>query len=197
MPDYSARFARKRRDGDGDERSNTSSTRPARDRLRAPPPFDDDAIPARQRLGALARMCRYLGVPLTARLLGMLPGNAEQARTIASQRRDALLPVIRGLLFEGAPLPTSRRHEIQAPTLIFGHRGDRMHPLRSGELLRDSIPKATRHVADSRDHWQRNPEAFCELVAAFVRTGSPPETQAFSGNPLEANAHHRAAARRA
>jgi pimeloyl-ACP methyl ester carboxylesterase len=140
--------------------------------LRSPPPFGEDLRPARRRMSALAAICRYLGVPLAARIVGMLPGNAEQARTIAAQRRGALLPVIRGLLFDGAPIATERLQAIRAPTLIFSHPGDVMHPLRSGELIRDSIRGASLHVAPSAQHWQHNPDAFCKLVASFVKTDS-------------------------
>src|SRR6188768_761325 len=123
----------------------TQPTRVERLILRSPPPFAEDLRPARRRMGALASMCRYLGVSLTAGIVGMLPGNAEQARMISTQRRAALLPAIRGLLFDGAPFPTERLREIHAPTLIFGHPDDAMHPLRSGELIRDSIPGASLH----------------------------------------------------
>jgi pimeloyl-ACP methyl ester carboxylesterase len=157
-------------------------TQPARvDRLvlRSPPPFGEDILTALRRMGSLAWMCRYLGVPLTARVVGLLPRNSEQARMIRAQRRSALLPAIRGLLFDGAPIPTERLPEIRVPTLILSHRGDAMHPLRSGELLHARIPGASLHVAASSEHWKRNPDAFCEFVAAFVKsgeqTGSRPE----------------------
>jgi pimeloyl-ACP methyl ester carboxylesterase len=150
-------------------------TQPARVQrliLRSPPPFGDDLLPVRRRMGSLASMCRYFGVPLTARMVGMLPANAEHARTIALQRRAALLPAIRGLLFDGAQIPTDRLREIQAPTLILSHRDDTMHPLRSGELLRAGIPGASLHVAASAEHWKQDPDAFCELVASFVKGDS-------------------------
>jgi len=137
--------------------------------LRSPPPFAEDLRPARRRMSALALMCRYLGVRLTAGIVGMLPGSAEQARMISTQRRAALLPAIRGLLFDGAPIPTERLGQIHAPTLIFGHPDDAMHPLRSGELIRDSIPGASLHVAGSAQHWKQNSDEFCTLVASFIK----------------------------
>jgi pimeloyl-ACP methyl ester carboxylesterase len=147
----------------------TQPTRVERLILRSPPPFGADLRPALRRMSALASMCRYFGVPLTAWIVGMLPGNAEQARTIAAQRRAALLPAIRGLLFDGAPIPTERLQAIHIPTLILSHPGDRMHPLRSGELIRDSIPHASLHVAASAQHWKQNPDALSELVASFIK----------------------------
>jgi pimeloyl-ACP methyl ester carboxylesterase len=141
--------------------------------LRSPPPFGTDLLPAQRRMGSLAAMCRYLGVPLTARIIGLLSGDAEQARTVAAQRRAALIPAIRGLLFDGAPIPIDRLAEVQAPTLIFGHPGDAMHPLRSAELIRTGVPGASLHVAPSAEHWKQRPDQFCELVASFVKAGRP------------------------
>jgi len=137
--------------------------------LRAPPPFAEDLAEAQRRMGALATACRYLGVPLTARIVGLLPGNAEQARTVAAQRRAALLPAVRGLLFEGAPLPSERLQEIGVPTLILAHPNDAMHPLRSGELIHDRVRRASLHVAASAQYWQQNPGPFCDLVASFAK----------------------------
>lgn len=147
----------------------TYPTRVDRLILRSPPPFGEDLLPARRRMGSLAAMCRYLGVPLTARIIHLLSGNAEQARTVAAQRRAALVPAIRGLLFDGAPLPIDRLSEIQAPTLIFGHPGDAMHPLGSAELIRTLVPCASLRVAPSAEHWKQNPKQFCRLVASFVK----------------------------
>ena len=147
-------------------------TRVGRLILRSPPPFAEDLRPARRQLSALATLCRYLGVRLAADIVGMLPGGAEQARLISTQRRDALLPAIRGLLFDGAPIPTERLGEIHAPTLIFGHQNDAMHPLRSAELIRDSIPGASLQFVDSAQHWKQNPDEFCRLVASFIKAES-------------------------
>jgi len=140
--------------------------------LRSPPPFAEDLRPARRQLSALSLLCRYLGIRLTAGIVGMLPGGAEQARMISTQRRDALLPAVRGLLFDGAPIPTERLGEIHAPTLIFGHPDDAMHPLRSAELIRDSIPGASLQFVDSAEYWQQHPDEFCQLVASFIKAES-------------------------
>ncbi|MEO7036260.1 MAG: alpha/beta hydrolase [Polyangiaceae bacterium] len=150
-------------------------TRPARVErliLRSPPPFGEDLLPARRQMGSLAAMYRYLGVQLTASIVSLLSGNAEQARAVAAQRRAALIPAIRGLLFDGAQIPIDRLQEIQAPTLIFGHPGDAMHPLRSAELLRARLTGASLQVAPSAEHWKQNPDQFSELVASFVKGDS-------------------------
>jgi|SRR6478609_553144 len=79
---------------------------------------------------------------------------------------------LRVLLFDGAQLPLDRLPEIQAPTLIFGHPGDVMHPLRSAELLAAGVPGASLQVAPSAEHWKQNADQFSELVAAFVKADS-------------------------
>lgn len=140
--------------------------------LRSPPPFGEDMRPARRRMGWLASSCRYLGVPLTSRIVGALSGDTEQARMIAAQRRAALLPAVRGLLFDGAPIQSHRLSEIRTPTLILSHPNDVMHPLRSGELLRTSIAGASLNVAPSAEHWKQYPDAFRDLVVSFVKRES-------------------------
>ncbi|HKO53767.1 MAG TPA: alpha/beta hydrolase [Polyangiaceae bacterium] len=137
--------------------------------LRSPPPFAKDLLPVRRRMSSLASLCRYLGIPLTAGIVGLLSGSLEQARTIAAQRRAALLPAIHGLLAAGAQIPSDRLSEVRAPTFILCHRGDAMHPLRSGELLRAGISGASLHIAPSAEYWRENPNAFCKLVASYVK----------------------------
>lgn len=137
--------------------------------LRAPPPFAEDSGAARRQMGLLSTLCRYLGVSLTARIIGMLPGRADHARMLAAQRSDAMLPAIRGLLFDGAPLPQQRLHEIRVPTLILAHPNDAMHPLRSSKLIRDEVPGATLHVTDYAQYWPEHIDEFCDRVASFVK----------------------------
>jgi pimeloyl-ACP methyl ester carboxylesterase len=153
--------------------------------LRSPPPFCEDLLPARRRMGSLATLCRYLGVPLTARIVGTFMGDEEQARTVAAQRRAALVPAIRGLLFESAPIPTERLSELDIPVLILGHPGGAMHPLRSAELICARIAGASLHVSPSAAHWKQDPDAFCRLVAAFVK-------DAAGSAQLAESAEHRA-----
>jgi pimeloyl-ACP methyl ester carboxylesterase len=141
--------------------------------LRSPPPFAEDLRAVRRRMGALAWLCRGLGVSLTARIVGLLSRDAERARMIASQRRAALWPAIRGLLFDGEQIPTYLFSSIQAKTLILCHAGDPMHPVRSGEVLQASIAGASLQVAPTAEYWQHNCDAFCALVASFVKNDLP------------------------
>lgn len=137
--------------------------------LRLPPPFGADMIPVRRALHGLAFMYRVLGVPMTARLVALKPGNLEPARTHAllrGQRRAAIVPALRGILAE--PLETARLPAILTPTLVLTQPGDPYHPLRSGEVLNSLMPAAALCVAPSRSFWRDRPEDMADLIATFI-----------------------------
>jgi len=145
--------------------------------LRAPPPFGRHAAEARRLFGGVALMYQLLGSRLTARMLMRFPQVQEAQRTMphfsleqffARQRREAIVPAIRGLLFSD-PFPIHRLDEIAHPALILTHPGDAIHPESSGELLHDRMPHARLAVAPTATYWQENPEALEHVVAAFVR----------------------------
>ncbi|HYM16230.1 MAG TPA: alpha/beta hydrolase [Dehalococcoidia bacterium] len=145
--------------------------------LRAPPGFGAEARPARRMFsGALATMYKLLGVRMTAAIVAALPakraGDASQRRRLrvllASQRRAAIVPAIRGLL-GGAPIPVERLAEIACPALILTHPVDPIHPLSSGEILHQQMPHAKLAVAPSPTYWEEHPEALTHVVAAYVR----------------------------
>ena len=137
--------------------------------LRLPPPFGNDVIPIRRALHGLAFMYRVLGVPMTAHLVALRPGDREPARTHAllrGQRRAAIVPALRGIL--ATPLDTMRLSTIAAPTLVITQPGDALHPLRSGEVLNSVMPAAALCVAPSRWFWRDRSEDLADLIAAFV-----------------------------
>lgn len=137
--------------------------------LPSPPPFGDEMIPVRRALRRLALSYRVLGAGLTARLVALRPGDDHPARTralVGDQRRAAIVPAIRGFL--AAPLDTSRLPAIAAPTLILTQPGDRVHPLRSGEILHRLMPTATLCVAPHLTFWRGHPERTADLIAAFL-----------------------------
>lgn len=140
--------------------------------LRSPPPFEPDMRAARLELGVLALLYKCLGTSLTARLLAPSEGSDEAERMralIANQRRAAIVPAIRGLLFARRQLPRERMSEIHCPALILTHAGDVLHPLRSGDLLLERMPDAKLDVAPSITHRQSDPEALTRSIAAFVK----------------------------
>jgi pimeloyl-ACP methyl ester carboxylesterase len=145
--------------------------------LRAPPPMGENANEARRLFGALATMYRWLGPRITARVLLRIPQVREANATtpgldlehfFASQRRDVVVPAIRGVLFDER-LPIARFGEIRQPALILTHPDDPIHPEASGQLLYESMSHARLAAAPSRGYWQENPDALPHAVAAFVR----------------------------
>lgn len=145
--------------------------------LRAPPPLAGKSNEARRLFGALATMYQFLGPRITSRLLMRIPQVREaEAATpglslrnfFASQRRDTVVPAIRGVLFDER-LPIERLGEIQQQALILTHPGDPIHPVEAGQLLYDAMPHARLAVAPERGYWQQNPDALTHAIAAFVR----------------------------
>jgi pimeloyl-ACP methyl ester carboxylesterase len=137
--------------------------------LRAPSPFGVDISAARARLHPLASMYRWLGASVTPYVVAMLSPAADRStmRTLLSgQRRQAIVPAIRGFLAE--PIDPDSLVRIEAPTLILTHPDDPLHPLRSGEILRARIPCAQLLIAPSRSHWQENREMLTQVVASSL-----------------------------
>lgn len=148
--------------------------------LRSPPGFGRDARYARGIFGSLALMFQVLGIGLTTRIVMQLPATrrAQEAAPendlrsfYLSQRREAVVPAIRGLLFDER-LPLHRLDHIEQPALILTHPSDPIHPLSSGELLHARMPHARLAVAPDAFYWQQNPDALPHVVAAFVK-GEP------------------------
>lgn len=140
--------------------------------LRSPPPFAPDINAARLRLGALALLYQCFGTSLAAHSVAPARHDAQAEATralIRNQRRAAIIPAIRGLLFDRAQLPLERMSAIQCPTLILAHAGDRLHPLRSGELLAERMPHAELDVAPSATDRRADPATLTRTIAAFVK----------------------------
>ncbi|HYO96384.1 MAG TPA: alpha/beta hydrolase [Polyangiaceae bacterium] len=142
--------------------------------LRAPPPFEADLGPARLRLALVALLCKCFGTSLAARLLVPATGSPERERMrciLRDQRRAAVVPAIRGLLFDRRQLPAERMSEIQSPALILAHAGDVLHPLRSGQLLAERLRNAKLDVAPSVNHRRADADALTRRVADFIKHG--------------------------
>jgi pimeloyl-ACP methyl ester carboxylesterase len=145
--------------------------------LKSPPPFEVDMAASRRTLGALALAYRYLGAGVTARIAAAFsPEKRTTTRTLLeTQRARAIVPAIRGLLFDQPQLPVDRVSEIRAPTLVLAHPDDSLHPLRSGEVLSQQMPHARLELAPNSLYWGTHREAFAERVGEFVKAapGSP------------------------
>jgi pimeloyl-ACP methyl ester carboxylesterase len=145
--------------------------------LRAPPPFGRTLNRPRGMFLTLAILYRLFGARRTARIVAALPSTRAQQREhpgvdieglIASQRAEAIVPAIQGVLTKGSPLPVHRFDRIHHATLVLTHPGDEVHPLASGELLHERMPHAKLAVAPTRAYWSENPEALAHVVSAFI-----------------------------
>lgn len=143
--------------------------------LRAPSPFGVDIKAARARLYPLASMYRWFGASLTPHIVAMLSRVADRPKMktlLSGQRRQAIVPAIRGFLSE--PVDPDSLAKIEVPTLILTHPDDPLHPLRSGEILRARLPCAQLLVAPSRSYWEENQETLVQLVASSLKGKSLP-----------------------
>jgi pimeloyl-ACP methyl ester carboxylesterase len=143
--------------------------------LRAPSPFGVDMKTARARLHPLASMYQWLGASLTPHVVGMLSRAADRPKMkalLSGQRRQAIVPAIRGFLSE--PIDPDSLAKIETPTLILTHPDDPLHPLRSGEILRARLRFAQLLVAPSGSYWEENQEMLVQVVVSSLKGQSLP-----------------------
>lgn len=148
--------------------------------LRAPPPFGAALRVARRTFLPLAFLYALLGSEATAAFVTMLPAARRLQRAtprndlrsfFAAQRRETVVPAIRGLLRERDPIPVVRFGEIRRPTLVLGHRGDAVHPVQSAERLAEAIPGARLEIAPDAGWAAAHPEEATARVADFLLEG--------------------------
>jgi 3-oxoadipate enol-lactonase len=145
--------------------------------LHNPPPTGARLKPVRGIFAGLAILYQLFGAQLAGEIVARLPDrrgdpNFDIAGFLGSQRRDAIVPAIRGVLLDGPQLPTHRYDEIHDPALVLTHPDDPIHPLESGEMLHERLAHAKLAVAPSQSYWAENPDALAHVVASFAR-GEP------------------------
>jgi pimeloyl-ACP methyl ester carboxylesterase len=86
----------------------------------------------------------------------------------AAQRRDTVVPAIRGLLGEREPIAVARFSSILHETLVVAHPDDPIHPLSSADRLIEGLPNARVVTAPSAGFFAAHPEALTDLVADFL-----------------------------
>lgn len=145
--------------------------------LRAPPPFGRDLRAARRLLLPLAALYAWLGSERTARLVTLLPPARRAQREMpendlrsffAAQRRETIVPAIRGLLGERDPIPVARLSSVPHETLVLAHPDDPIHPLASADALIERLPHARAVTAPDARWYAANPGAVTDLVADFL-----------------------------
>jgi pimeloyl-ACP methyl ester carboxylesterase len=150
--------------------------------LMSPPPFGDDMRRARRMFGALALLYQLLGTHVASSVVSALPParrlttpdqRHELRSFLSNQRRAAIVPAIRGLLY-GPQIPLDRLSAITQPAVVLTHPDDPIHPLASGKILRERMPHAKLAVAPAPTYWDEHPDEVTRLVSAYVR-GEPIE----------------------
>jgi pimeloyl-ACP methyl ester carboxylesterase len=145
--------------------------------LMSPPPFGDDMRRTRRMFGGLALLYQLLGTHVAARVVAALPPSRRLTTPdqrhdlrsfLSNQRRAAIVPAIRGLIF-GPQIPLDRLGAIVQPAIVLTHPDDPIHPLASGTTLRERMPHAKLAVAPSPTYWDEHPDELTRLVAAYVR----------------------------
>jgi pimeloyl-ACP methyl ester carboxylesterase len=145
--------------------------------LRAPPPFGRELRTARRTFLPLATAYAWLGPERTARFVTALPSVKRMQREtpqndlrtfFSAQRRETVVPAIRGLLGERDPIAVARFPKISHETLVLAHPGDPIHPLSSADRLIEKLPNARVVTAPSAGYFAAHPEAVTDLVADFL-----------------------------
>ena len=153
--------------------------RPAQTRalaLMMPPPLGpaslrgDDERRAIQTLDLIGAAVQNFGVEKTVELAQNFPGFAatpeeaqQRAQWLREQNPLTLRHAIRGLVAAPGHDPEAYRG-IHVPALVLAHEGDGLHPVRSAQLLKETIPDCRLLVAPSPDYWLLHPD---ELRAEF------------------------------
>ncbi len=145
--------------------------------LRAPPPFGRDLRAARRLFLPLALLFSLLGPERTARIVTLLPSVRRMQREtpgndlrsfFSSQRRETVVPAIRGLLGEREPISVSRFSEIAHETLVLSHPGDPIHPTASADRLCEGLQRARVVTAPNAAWFAAHRDELTTLVADFL-----------------------------
>lgn len=86
-----------------------------------------------------------------------------------SAEPEVITAVLHGLLVGPVVPPAAKRREIDAPTLVIGHGGDKLHELRDAEALVQELPQARLLKAKSMLELRLNPQRLWPEIAQFLR----------------------------
>ncbi len=149
-----------------------------------PPPlgFISMRTPGEQRaiiaLDFLASAVENYGIEAAIEVVKSVPGfgadapDADQrASWLRGQNPLTLKYAIRGLI-DAAPHDPECYRRITAPTLVFGHEGDALHPVRAAKLLASRVDGSRLLVGPAPDYWiTHKDEVLRELESFLERVG--------------------------
>jgi pimeloyl-ACP methyl ester carboxylesterase len=137
--------------------------------LRSLAPCDSND-PALTQLKLLRALYRFVGVATAARIAGLLMRAGRRQRMkamLSSQRREAVVPMLSGLL-EDIGYPGGLEN-IRHRALLLGCQGDSLHPAAAVDFVLQRLTHATAHMAESRTYWEENPLELRDKIAEFLR----------------------------
>jgi pimeloyl-ACP methyl ester carboxylesterase len=145
-----------------------------------PPPlgFVSMRMPGEQRaitaLDFLASAVENYGIETAIEVVKAVPGfgadaqDAEaRAEWLRSQNPLTLQYAIRGLI-DAAPHDPECYRQITAPTLVFGHEGDDLHPMRAARLLADNVEGSRLLAGPTPDYWMTHKHEVLRELEAFL-----------------------------
>lgn len=112
-------------------------------------------------------------VSLSARVMRLLPSkpfpySVNMALDLMKREPRATADVLKGIYFGRLAPPRSERMEIQAPTLVIGHKWDPIHPLDDAKELADDLPNARFVEAHSVFELRLMPKRLTAEIVNFV-----------------------------
>ncbi|MBN9492297.1 alpha/beta hydrolase [bacterium] len=149
-----------------------------------PPPLGFPAMrtPGEQRaitaLDFLASAVENYGIETAIEVVKAVPGFGadagdadERAAWLRSQNPLTLKYAIRGLI-DATPHDPECYSRIKVPTIVFGHEGDDLHPMRAAKLLADRVPGSHLLEGPTADYWMTHKdEVLRELEGFLARVG--------------------------
>ena len=86
-----------------------------------------------------------------------------------SAEPEVITAVLHGILVGPVVPPAAKRREMNVPTLIIGHAGDKLHELRDAEALTRELPQARLLKARSILELRVNPRRLWPEIEEFLR----------------------------
>lgn len=125
-------------------------------------------------LDFLASAVENYGIDTAINVVKSVPGFAadnasaeERAAWLRSQNPLTLEYAIRGLI-NAPPHDPECYRQIQAPTIVFAHEGDDLHPVRAAQLLASRVQGSRLLVGPTSDYWMTHKGEVLRELESFL-----------------------------